>query len=75
MTKEPIALLSVVHLPEVAGVRTEGAKYVSADCRPLNCGSLATSPSDTIRCWRHCLARQGTRSMFYTVSRVGGLVG
>ena len=75
MTNESTATLLVGHLPAVEGVRTEGAKYASADWRPLDCGSLATSPSDTIRCRRHCLARQGTRSRFYTVSRVGGLVG
>ena len=72
MTRESIALLLVGHLPAVAGVRTEGAKYVSADCHPLDWDSLATTPSDTIRCRRHCLARQGTRSSVYTVSRQEG---
>ena len=68
MTKESIALLLVGHLPAVAGARTEGAKYVSADCRPLDWGSLATAPSDTIRCRRHCLSIQGLMSSSHSVT-------
>ena len=68
MTKEPIALLLVGHLPAVVGARTEGAKYVSADCRPLNWGSLATSPSNAIRCRRHYLSIQGLMSSSYSVT-------
>ena len=68
MTNEFVALLLVGHLPAVAGVRTEGAKYISADCHPLDWGSLATAPSDTIRCWSHCLSIQGLMSSSYSVT-------